>query len=165
MSEPFLSQISAFAFGVVPMGWAACNGQLLPVQQNQALFSLLGTTFGGDGQTTFGLPNLQGRVPLGAGPGFSRGDLGGEASHILTQNEMPQHTHPVVASSLSTDLQSQPGGNFPAAPTGGVYATSASTTLGGGSSPSGGSQPHENMQPCLAMQYCIAIQGLFPPRS
>src|ERR1700755_2995887 len=102
MAEPFLSEIRIFSFNFPPKGWAECNGQTLPINQNQALFSLLGTTYGGNGQTTFGLPNLQGRAPVPAGQGFTLGQAAGEPAHTLTGNEMPQHTHTFAASTTAT---------------------------------------------------------------
>jgi microcystin-dependent protein len=162
MSTPYLGQITAFAFGVVPKGWAACNGQLMPINnQNQPLFSLLGTTYGGDGKTTFGLPNLQGCSPIGFGGGYTLGNTGGEASHPLTLSELPKHGHSVVASSSTTSLLDPISGNFPAAPAGDLYGTSPSTTLGSGSSPAG-SAGHPNQQPYLPLSFCIATTGIFP---
>jgi microcystin-dependent protein len=167
MSTPYLGQITAFAFGVVPKGWAACNGQLMPInQQNQALYELLGITYGGDGKTTFALPNLQGCSPIGFGGGYTFGNTGGEASHPLTLSELPKHSHSVVASS-STSLLDPISGNFPAAPSATVatlYGTSPSTTLGNGSSPAG-SAAHPNQQPYLPLSFCIATTGIYPSRN
>ena len=172
MSTPYMSQISVFAFGIVPKGWMPCNGQLLPINQYQALFSLLGTFYGGNGTTNFALPNLQGRVPVGTGNSvwgiFTPGQAGGSETVGLTTQQIPMHTHQVAASSQSTttSLTGSPQGNYPAAPsTYPLYASSANTTLDSGSSSSGGSQPHPNLQPYLAVQYCIAIVGIFPTRN
>ncbi len=172
MSTPYMSQISVFAFGLVPKGWLPCNGQLLAVNQYQALFSLLGTTYGGNGSTTFGLPNLQGRVPVGTGNSawgnYTPGQQAGTENVTLLTTQIPMHNHPVAASnqSTTTNLTGSPQANYPAAPsTYPLYATSANTMLDSGSSSSGGSQPHSNLQPYLAVQYCIAIVGIFPTRN
>ena len=170
MSTPFMGQIQAFAFGLVPKGWASCNGQLMAINQNQALYSLLGTNYGGDGQTTFGLPNLQGQTPLCMGSGFSIGQASGEANHTLTTAEMPIHIHPLVASSaqVPTAAISPITGGFPgvlgAVPGNSFATTTDNTLLGPGSSPAGGSQSHTNMQPYLALNFCIALQGIYPTR-
>ena len=161
---PYLSQISVFAFGRTPSGWLPCNGQLLPINSNQALFSLLGVTYGGDGIRTFGLPNLQGRVPLGYAGDNPQGTLAGVENVTLTTVQMPAHTHPVVASSSTASLVNPVATNFPANSGNGNYAAAANTLLDGGSSPSGG-QPHSNLQPYQVAQYCIAITGIFPPRN
>ncbi len=171
MSTPYIGQIAAFAFGFVPNGWAACNGQILSISTNQALYSLLGTTFGGNGVQTFGLPNLQGMSPAGFGslPGgslYTMGQTGGEVSHTLTVSELPSHTHPVAASSASAvgSLSPNIAGNYPAAPSALGYAASANVQLGAGSSPAG-SAAHPNQQPYLVLSFCIALQGLYPPRN
>jgi microcystin-dependent protein len=165
MATPFMSEIKIMSFNFPPKGWAFCNGQLLPINQNQSLFSLLGTTYGGDGMRTFALPNLQGRVPLHFGNGFSLGEIGGEAMHTLSIPEMPQHSHGANASSVSTPGSFNPAGNY----LGGfnnVYAaavdltTIAPATIGN----NGGSQSHENKQPYLVLSFCIALQGIFPSR-
>ena len=162
MAEPFLSEIRIVSFNFAPKGWAECNGQLLPINQNQALFSLLGTTYGGNGQTTFGLPDLRGKVPIHVGSGFTLGTTGGEQAHTLTVNEMPIHTHVLSGSSTNADA---------VVPTGNVLAQVADTyglpaqltTLDPSTNgPSGGSQAHQNMQPYLTLNYCIALQGIFP---
>lgn len=163
MAEPFIGEIRQFAFGVVPRGWAACQGQLLPISQNAALFSLLGTTYGGDGKTTFQLPDLRGRLPLGFGNDYPLGTVDGEATHALSANEMPAHTHQVKASSAAGS-QSTVGNNYWAgamnyAPTpSGPMAPAAIATAGA-------SQPHENMQPYTALNLCIALTGIFPSRN
>jgi microcystin-dependent protein len=168
VAEPFLGEIRAFGFNFAPRGWAMCNGQLLPIAQNQALFSLLGTTYGGNGQTTFALPDLRGRVPIhmGQGPGLSSKDLGeqaGQEAQTLSVNEMPAHTHAQPASSGEQDTN-RPGNAVPAR--GGVYAGSGDgSTFMDPTTTTGGSQPHNNMQPYLVLNYCIAITGIFPSRN
>ena len=166
MAEPFLSEIRIMSFGFAPKGWALCNGQLLPINQNQALFSLLGTTYGGDGRVNFGLPNLQGRVPIHTGGGFSLGETGGETAHTVTTAEMPAHTHFAQASSQPAEVsiatnQAYLGAvnNAYAAPANLVGM--AASEIGN----AGGSQPHENMQPYLTLSFCIALQGIFPSQT
>lgn len=169
MAEPFLGETRIFSFEFAPKGWALCNGQLLPINQNQALFSLLGTTYGGDGRTTFALPDLRGRVPIHAGNGFFLGANGGEASSTLTLQSLPAHTHMVRVSGDVAKLQLPTNGVLAQAPIN-VYSNS---TLDGSvetlnamnpaaSTAIGGSQPHENMQPYLTLNVCIALQGIFP---
>ena len=156
------------SFNFAPKGWAQCNGQFLPINQNQALFSLLGTTYGGNGQTTFALPNLQGRVPMHIGNGHIQGESAGEAAHTLTQSEMPQHLHTLGANTVDADT-----GNATAAPKGtpGAFNNGyrSATNLVAISPASvtnvGGGQPHENRQPFLTLNYCIALQGIFPSRN
>ena len=164
MSEPFLSEIRVFGFGFAPKGWAFCNGQLLPINQNQALFSLLGTTYGGDGRVNFGLPNLQSRVPIHMGNGHTLGESRGEQNHTLSLSELAAHNHVAECSSaLGTQASPSGGvwatdnnGNFP-------YSTSPGATMSPGAiSPTGGSQPHQNMAPYLTLNFCIALQGIFP---
>lgn len=166
MSTPYLSEIRIFSFNFPPKGWAFCNGQLLPINQNQALFSLLGTTFGGDGRVNFALPNLQGRVPLHFGNGFSLGQAGGETAHTLNISEMPAHTHTPVASAAAAD-QASPANNYWA--TNGTFtpyaASSNETMVTQAVSNVGGSQPHSNMSPYLALNFCIALLGIFPAQS
>jgi microcystin-dependent protein len=164
VSEPFLSEIKLMSFGFAPKGWAQCNGQLLPINQNQALFSLLGTTYGGDGRTTFALPNLQGRIPVHQGNSHSLGEAGGEQAHTLSVNETPVHTHTAYATTSAGDSPI-PAGNF----LGGAdnfYAPLANSTALHPStiSNAGGGQAHDNMQPYLALNFCIALQGIFPSR-
>ena len=165
MSEPYLSEIKIFSFNLAPNGWARCNGQLLPINQNQALFSLLGTTYGGNGQTNFALPDLRGRVPMHFGS-HPMGERAGQESHTLTLNEMPAHTHQAVASSNGPTVKTV-AGNFWASNTGfSPYGTTVDTAL----SPAalgnvGGSQPHNNMSPYLVLNMCIALQGVFPSRN
>ena len=155
------------AFNFAPKGWAQCNGQFLPINQNQAMFSLLGTTFGGNGQTTFALPNLQGKVALHMGAGFTLGQAGGEQAHTLTVSEMPQHVHFMNATNDTGD-SFVPTGNVLAGSPAQLYGppTSNLTTLIPSSvSNYGGSQPHNNMQPYLVLNFCIALQGVFPSQN
>jgi microcystin-dependent protein len=162
MAEPFLSEIRLFSFNFPPKGWAFCNGQFLPINQNQALFSLLGTTYGGNGQTTFALPDLRGRCATHEGAGFTLGQAGGQEAHTLTQNEMPQHLHFMQAASADGTLPI-PGGNLLGNFNNGYRGASNLTPLLGGTiSNTGGSQPHLNMSPYLALNFCIALQGIFP---
>jgi len=172
MSEPFVAQIQIVPFNFAPRGWAECNGQLLPISQNTALFSLLGTTFGGDGRSNFALPNLQGASPLhaGQGPGLSQislGQTGGESAVTLLQSEIPSHTHGANCNAGMGD-QYGPPGNFWATDAGGnnEYAGTANSVMAGGAiAASGGSQPHNNLQPYLVLNFVIALQGIFPARS
>ena len=164
MAEPFLAEIRVMSFGFPPKGWALCNGQLLPINQNQALFSLLGTTYGGDGRVTFGLPNLQGRVPIHMGGGFTQGEAGGESTHQLAPSEMPRHTHTPQANSNSGNINT-PGGNAWSRTIGPNQFSQAApdVTMNAGTSGNAGqSQAHNNMSPCLALNFCIALQGIFP---
>src|SRR5436190_18260775 len=166
MAEPFLSEIRIMSFSFAPKGWALCNGQLLPINQNQALFSLLGTTYGGDGRVNFGLPNLQSRVPIHVGNGHTLGEKGGEQAHTLSIAELRTHTHVASGTSTSTDPNGTniPTGNLLASGPGEIYAAAGSlvamgaTTIGN----TGGSQAHLNMQPFLTLSFCIALQGIFP---
>lgn len=164
MATPYLAEIRIFSFGFAPKGWAQCNGQLLPINQNQALFSLLGTTYGGNGQTNFALPNLQGRVPLHFGNGLVQGQTGGESAHTLIISEIPAHTHIAVGSSTPANL-GDPTNNLWA--TGNAaYNPTANTSMNpAGILNAGGSQPHENMSPYLTVNICIALQGIFPSRN
>ena len=164
MSEPFIGEIKMIPWNFPPKGWAFCNGQLLPINQNQALFSLLGTTYGGDGRTTFALPNLQGQSPFHVGGGLVLGERGGETAHTLTQSEMPAHTHPPKASANGPN-QGSPVNNFWAAASGSYSASPDSSMNPSLISPVGGSQPHNNLQPYLVINFIIAIQGIFPSRN
>jgi microcystin-dependent protein len=165
MTEPFIGEIQVFAFQYAPKGWALCNGQLLPINQNQALFSLLGTTYGGDGRTTFALPDLRGRVPLGVGAGYTQGERAGEESHTLIAPEMPAHTHTPLASLAAASSPSPADATWTNMGTAG-YAGNPNTQMAGNAIvAAGGSQPHENRSPYLTVNFCIALQGIFPSRS
>jgi microcystin-dependent protein len=166
MSEPYIGEIRMFGGNFAPAGWAFCNGQLMPINQNQALFSLLGTTYGGNGQTTFALPNLQGRTPLHVGNGFALGQNGGEDAHTLTVGEMSAHSHPAVGSSNTAD-QSSPVNNYWAVTgTYTAYAGNQNEMMAPGVvAPAGGSQPHPNLSPYLVLNFVIALQGIFPSRN
>ena len=168
MADPFLAEVRLMSFNFPPKGWAQCNGQFLPINQNQALFSLLGTTYGGNGQTTFALPDLRGRVPISFGAGFVQGQVLGEQAHTLTQNEMPAHTHQVMASPTIAD-QPVPTNNVLATASFNIYAAPAGNPLVTMNpleiSSVGGSQAHNNMQPYLVIEFCIALQGIFPSRN
>ena len=166
MAEPFISEIRIFSFGFPPKGWALCNGQLLPINQNQALFSLLGTTYGGDGRVNFGLPDLQGRVAMHEGSGHTLGERAGEQNHTLIMSEMPVHSHAVQASSNAPNKAS-PLNNYFASNTGFTpYGAVANEQMApNGISNIGGSQPHLNMSPFLTLNYCIALQGIFPSQN
>lgn len=165
MATPYLSEIRIFSFNFPPKGWALCNGQLLPINQNQALFSLLGTTYGGNGTTNFALPNLQGMVPIHQGNGFALGQTGGEQNHTLIASEMPQHTHPASASSNVAN-QGVATNNFWANGNQPAYAVSPDGLMSSAAVSSvGGSQPHNNMPPYLVLTICIALQGIFPSRN
>jgi microcystin-dependent protein len=168
MSEPFLSEIKIMSFNFPPKGWALCNGQLLPINQNQALFSLLGTTYGGDGRTNFALPNLQGRVPNHVGNGHILGEQGGEQNHTLQISELPTHVHSPLASSLDGDVPTATSNLLAGTATAQLYSSSPTnlTPLFPGTiANAGGSQPHENMQPYLVLNFCIALQGIFPSQN
>jgi len=164
MAEPFLSEIRIMSFNFAPKGWALCNGQLLPINQNQALFSLLGTTFGGDGRVNFALPDFQGRTPVHVGSGHTLGERSGEQAHTIAIAELPTHTH--ALSSTSTDAaQPVPSGALlsrmaPANPYMGAQSLGAMNAAS--VTNVGGSQAHLNMQPFLTLSFCIALQGIFP---
>jgi microcystin-dependent protein len=163
VSQPYLSEIKIMAFGFAPKGWAQCNGQLLSVQQNQALFSRLGTTYGGDGVRTFGLPNLQGRTPTHMGGGLTLGQSGGEQTHTLSISELPSHLHQVNVSSVATDGTDGPVNNYFGGYNNLYHAAANLTPIQPNTvGPTGGSQPHDNMQPYLTLNFCIALQGVFP---
>ena len=165
MASPFLSEIRIFSFGFAPKGWALCNGQLLPINQNQALFSLLGTTYGGDGRVNFGLPDLQGRVPFHMGNGHTLGERGGEQGHTLSISELPTHTHIPVGSSGAAD-NSSPIGNFWANAGKSNFNSAGTAAMAPQAISSvGGSQAHLNMSPFLTLNICIALQGIFPSRN
>jgi len=169
MPSPFVGEVRAFAGNFAPLGWALCNGQLLSISQNTALFSLLGTTYGGNGQTTFALPDLRGRVPIqpGQGPGLSDrqlGEVGGAENQTLTPAQIPAHGHGFAASTAN-GLSDSPTGGVPARTPSAIpqYAAAANADLAAGAvGASGGDQPHNNMQPYLAVTYIIALQGIYP---
>jgi microcystin-dependent protein len=166
MADPFLSEIRIMSFGFPPNGWALCNGQLLPINQNQALFSLLGTTYGGDGRVNFGLPNLQGRTPIHMGAGHTLGELGGEQAHTLSISEIPTHEHSLMASSAATGGNANATGRFLGGGNNVYHAPGNLTSLTPGSIANiGGSQAHLNMQPFLTLSFCIALQGIFPSQT
>jgi microcystin-dependent protein len=170
MGTPFMAEIRIMSFNFAPKGWAQCNGQLLPINQNQALFSLMGTTYGGDGRVTFGLPDLRGRVPVYVGQGITQGQRAGEENHTLILSEMAAHNHTLTGSSTPAD-QVSPADNLlgtgnPATFT--AYSTSTSNLIPLVPSSilnTGGSQPHANMQPYLVLNFCVALQGIFPSRN
>jgi microcystin-dependent protein len=166
LSQPFLGEIRLFTFNFAPRGWALCNGQLLPINQNQALFSLLGTTYGPDGRSTFGLPNLQTRVPMHMGDDLVLGEAGGEVSHTLNITELPTHSH-IVNGSSKTATVIAPTGNYLATSPGNDYAAPpGNTSLMPATVPTvGGSQLHDNMSPYLVLNFCIALQGIFPSQN
>jgi microcystin-dependent protein len=168
-SEPLLGTVMPFAGNFAPNGWAFCNGQLLSIAENTALFALIGTTYGGDGISTFALPDLRGRVPLhqgqGAGlPAFAMGQSGGEENHTLSGNELPAHTH--LLGSGGAASTTNPATNAPAVGGKPTYATPGTGNMAAGIvGATGGSQPHNNLQPYLAINFVIALEGIFPPRS
>ena len=163
MATPFIGEVKMVAFNFPPKGWAFCNGQLLAIAQNQALFSLLGTTYGGNGQTTFALPNLQGRVPLHMGNGFTEGQVGGATSVTLTSNQAG-HGHGVSATATATTNTA--AGNFPATSGSNIYGASPDTTMNAATvGQAGGSQAHSNLQPYLVVNFVIALTGVFPSRN
>ena len=168
MAEPFLSEIRIMSFGFAPKGWAMCNGQLLPINQNQALFSLLGTTFGGDGRVNFALPDLRGNVPIHVGRGHTLGEKGGSQSVTLNIQQLPTHVHSLNATS-SAGNQIIPGAALlgTSAATDPIYGNASSPVVMDSTSISnlGGSQAHLNMQPFLTLTFCIALQGIFPSAS
>jgi microcystin-dependent protein len=162
MTEPFISEIRIMSFSFAPKGWALCNGQLLPINQNQALFSLLGTTYGGDGRVNFALPDFRGRVPIHVGSSHTFGERGGEEAHTLTSQELPTHTHVAKVSNTNGTL-ANPTNNFLASANALYQPGPPNTTLAPSTIPNvGGSQPHENRQPFLTLTFAIALQGIFP---
>ena len=167
MSQPFIGEIRMFAGNFAPVGWSFCNGAIIPIDQNDALFNLIGTTYGGDGQTTFALPNLQSRVPIHVGPGFALGQSGGAETVTLTVSQIPAHSH-VPQCQSAAGSQTGPAGN--------VWATSALSNYDAGDPPdstlnpaaigsSGGSQPHDNMIPFLVINFILSLFGVFPSQS
>ena len=169
MAEPFLGEIRTFGFDFAPTGWAKCEGQLLPINQNQALFALIGTTYGGDGRTTFALPNMQGRVPMHRSDARPLGEPGGEETHTVTAAEMAVHKHAVVASTDAAGAISPAGGLLAAVPAGDpAYYGPANHLVSLNPlavAATGGGQPHENRQPYLTLNFIIALQGIFPSRN
>ena len=169
MSTPYLAEIRLTSFAFAPRGWAMCNGQLLPINQNQALFALLGTQYGGNGTSNFALPNLQGRAPMHFSGTHPIGQAAGEEAHALTTNEMPAHVHALRASAKVAASSSPAGGVLAAPPRGGTPAYAAPANLvalnPAAVATSGGSQPHENRPPFLAVNFIIALQGIFPSRN
>ena len=174
MADPFVAEIRIFPFNFAPKGWARCDGQLLPISQNTALFSLLGTTYGGDGKSNFALPDLQGRAPMhpGQGPGLSQHDLGetgGTETATLLQTEIPAHNHLVGAQNTPLGGVATPAGNTLNRPASGNLYNVASPAPVAMSpeelAPAGGDLPHDNMQPYLTLNFCIALQGVYPPRT
>ena len=169
MTEAYIGELRCFGFNYAPNGWAQCNGQLLPIQQNTALFSLLGTMYGGNGQTTFGLPDLRGRSPISAGQGpglssYSQGEQGGVESVTLIAPQIAPHTHPVAAGTDATNKNPQnslPGYTAAESSYSGTAAVTMAANMIG---PNQGGQPHENRPPYLALNWCIALVGIFPPR-
>ena len=162
MAEPFLSEIRIFSFVFAPKGWALCNGQLLPINQNQGLFSLLGTTFGGDGRVNFALPDLRGRTPIHVGSGHTLGERGGEQAHTLSIAELPTHTHVLQGVNANAGTNS-PNGNALANSTACYHGATSLVALNPGMvTNTGGSQAHLNMQPFLTLSFGIALQGIFP---
>jgi microcystin-dependent protein len=165
MAQPFLSEIRMVSFNFAPRGWALCNGQVLPINQNQALFSLIGTFYGGDGKVTFQLPNLQASMPISMGNSFNLGELGGEVNHILLLPEIPSHNHPAQGVSTSATSASAAGNTW-ASSTKNPYSISPNTNLNPLTlSAVGGNQPHNNMPPYLTLNFIIALQGIFPSRN
>jgi microcystin-dependent protein len=167
MSTPFLSEIKIVSFNFAPKGWALCNGQLLPINQNQALFALLGTTYGGDGRVNFALPNLQGRIPIHQGAGQVLGQSAGETAHTLNISELPAHNHVPVGSS-SAPASPSAAGNLWATFSGGTnnYNSSADSSMNPACiTATGGNQPHDNMSPYLVLNFVIALQGIFPSQA
>lgn len=166
MSEPFLAEVRMVGFDFAPRGWALCDGQVLPINQNQSLYSLLGTTYGGNGTTSFALPDLRGRTPIHVGAGHREGQKSGEETHTLSANEMPQHAH-IAQATNNPSVGDDPTNRVLGQGSSNIYAAhSANATMGAGMiSNVGGGQAHENMQPYLAVNFCIALQGLFPSRN
>lgn len=166
MSQPFLGEIKIISWNFAPKGWAFCNGQLLPINQNQALFSILGTTYGGDGRVNFALPDFRGRIPIHQGGGFLEGQAGGEEFHTVSQSEMPAHMHFLQATKTAPTTATFQG-NLLGLASGGIYGNPSGltpivpTTI----SNVGGSQPHENRQPFLVLNFIIALIGIFPSRN
>jgi microcystin-dependent protein len=166
MSTPFLSEIKIMSFNFPPKGWALCNGQSLPINQNQALFALLGTTYGGNGQTTFALPDLRGKVPIHFGNGHNLGETAGSPSVTVNIQQLPTHLHAASATNVDQNRTPDPANNY-LGPANNLYsAPSNLTTFNPAAVTSvGGSQPHNNMMPYAVLNFCIALQGIFPSRN
>lgn len=166
MAEPFYAEIRIVSFNFPPKGWAFCDGQLLPINQNQALFSLLGTSFGGDGRTNFALPDLRGRVPIHVGGGHTLGERGGAQAHTLSIAELPPHVHTASGSTADGDVPTPTGAVLASSPVK-IYAAPTSLTMIAPNTIAnvGSSQAHLNMQPFLTLSFCIALQGIFPPQN
>jgi len=165
MAEPFLSEIKIISWNFPPKGWAFCNGQLLPINQNQALFSLLGTTYGGDGRVNFALPNLQGRAPIHVGNGHTLGQNAGETAHTLAIGELPAHTHTAVGSDAGANT-GNPTNAYWASGGQPAYSNAVNASMAPAAvSNVGGDQPHENMSPYLVLNFVIALQGIFPSQN
>jgi microcystin-dependent protein len=167
MATPYLGEIRIFSWGFAPRGWAFCNGQLLPINQNSALYRLLQTTYGGDGQVNFALPNLQARTPLHTGPGYNLGRAAGEQNHTLASTEVPAHTHAAYATATNASTF-DPTGNYLGGvatllygPASGSLTPLVSSTVGS----AGGGQPHNNLQPYLTLNFCIALVGIYPTQN
>lgn len=174
MSQPYLAEIRVFGFNFAPVGWALCNGAILPISQYTAVFSLVGTTYGGNGTSNFALPNLQNNIAVGFGQGpglqaWSLGEQQGETTHTLLLNEVPLHTHTVTAGdgvAFAAQTAAPASNSYLGRERGGAYGVTPTTTLAPSAiNQAGGSQPHSNVQPVLAMNYCIAINGIFPSRN
>jgi microcystin-dependent protein len=166
MAEPYLAEIKLMSFNFAPKGWALCNGQFLPINQNQPLFALLGTTYGGNGQTTFALPDLRGQVPIHMGQGHTIGEKAGSESVTINNSTMPTHIHQIFATNTDANRSALPAGNV-LGPVNNLYGPPSNLTplMPTSVTNVGGSQPHENRQPFLVLNFCIALQGIFPSRN
>ena len=166
MGTPYMSEVKIISWNFAPQGWAFCNGQFLPINQNQALFSLLGTTYGGNGQTNFALPNLQGRIPVHTGDGIVLGQQGGETAHTLNISELPAHTHVPVGSSTLPPTAPGAAGNIWSAISAKPFAATPNVAMNPACIlPTGGSQPHDNMSPYLVLNFIVALVGIFPSQN
>lgn len=164
MSEPFLGEIRTFSFGIIPRGWMPCDGQILSINNNQPLFSLLGTTYGGDGRTTFALPDLRGRVPVHTSPGVALGQRAGEEAHTLITTELPQHTHQAMANASTVNSSRPAEATWGKSDVLTYNPTSNVAMYGKAFSATGNNAPHENRQPFNVVQFCIAVEGIYPSR-